>query len=245
MARWIAEKTGREQVRPQRGHEYLRRVGMSPQRPCPRHTKADPATQEAFKKNLAAEVAAIQAAHPTASVELWATDEHRHPPAGTRLLPLIRRVWAPIGQRPIAPVQQRYQWLYVCGFVRPTTGETEWWLLPTVTATVFGQMLAAFAQDGGAGPTKRLALVLDGAGWHTGKEVQVPDGIHLLVQPSYSPELQPAEHLWPLTNEPLATVRFPDLATLEEVQAQRCLTLQQQPERIRQHTLFHWWPTGA
>jgi hypothetical protein len=97
----------------------------------------------------------------------------------------------PIGQRPIAPVQQRYQWLYVCGFVRPTTGETEWWLLPTVTATVFGQMLAAFAQDVGAGPTKRLALVLDGAGWHTGKEVQVPDGIHLLVQPSYSPNSSP------------------------------------------------------
>jgi len=50
VARWIAEKTGREQVRPQRGHDYLRRVGMSPQRPRPRHTKADPAAQEAFKK---------------------------------------------------------------------------------------------------------------------------------------------------------------------------------------------------
>ena len=50
VARWIAEKTGREQVRPQRGHDYLRRLGMSPQRPRPRHTDADPAAQEAFKK---------------------------------------------------------------------------------------------------------------------------------------------------------------------------------------------------
>jgi len=43
----------------------------------------------------------IQAAHPGAEVQLWATDEHR-----IGLLPLIGRVWAPVGKRPIAPVQQ-------------------------------------------------------------------------------------------------------------------------------------------
>jgi transposase len=142
-------------------------------------------------------------------------------------------------------VQQRYEWLYLCGFVRPTTGETEWWLLSTVTAPLFGQMLAAFARDVGAGPHKRIALVLDAAGWHTGDEVQVPEGIHLVFLPSYSPELHPAEHLWPLTNEPLANIRFESLADLEAVQAERCLVLQQQPDLIRQHTLFHWWPTNA
>jgi transposase len=161
------------------------------------------------------------------------------------LLPLIRKVWAPIGKRPIAPVQQRYEWLYVCGFVRPSTGRTEWWLLSSVTAALFAQILAAFARDVGAGPTKRIALVLDGAGWHTGEEVQVPEGIHLVLLPSYSPELQPAEHLWPLINEPLANRRFESVAALEAVQADRCLALQQQPDRIRQHTLFHWWPTDA
>ena len=161
------------------------------------------------------------------------------------MLPLIRKVWAPIGKRPIAPVQQRYEWLYLCGFVRPSTGQTEWWLLPTVTAALFGQMLSAFARDMGAGPTKRIALVLDGAGWHTGEAVQVPAGIHLVFLPSYSPELQPAEHLWPLTNEPLANRRFESLDALETVQAERCLVLQQQPDLIRQHTHFHWWPTDA
>jgi transposase len=50
VARWIAAKTGRDVVAPQRGHDYLRRIGMSPQRPRPRHTEADPAAQEAFKK---------------------------------------------------------------------------------------------------------------------------------------------------------------------------------------------------
>jgi transposase len=50
VARWIAARTGREHVAPQRGHDYLRRVGLSPQRPRPRHTDADPVAQEAFKK---------------------------------------------------------------------------------------------------------------------------------------------------------------------------------------------------
>jgi hypothetical protein len=142
-------------------------------------------------------------------------------------------------------VQQRYEWLYLCGFVRPATGETEWWLLSAISAALFGQMLAAFARDVGAGPSKRIIVVLDGAGWHTGEEVVVPEGIHLVFLPSYSPELQPAEHLWPLTNEPLANQRFESLAALEAVQAERCRVLQQQPELVRQHTLFQWWPTTA
>jgi transposase len=50
VARWIAAKTGRDSVAPQRGHDYLKRVGMSPQRPRPRHTDADPVAQETFKK---------------------------------------------------------------------------------------------------------------------------------------------------------------------------------------------------
>jgi transposase len=50
VARWIAEHTGRDHVAPQRGHDYLKRLGLSPQRPRPRHTDANPAAQDAFKK---------------------------------------------------------------------------------------------------------------------------------------------------------------------------------------------------
>ena len=191
-------------------------------------------------RNLADEVAALQAAYPTAEVQLWTTDEHR-----IGLRPLVRRVWARKGKRPIAPVQQRYEWLYVYRFVRPTTGQTVWWLLSTVTAVLFAQVLASFAREVEAGSTKRILLVLDGVGWHTGEAVQVRDGNHLLFLPAYAPELQPAEHLWPLTNEPLANRCFATMEALEAVQAEHCLALQQQPERIRQHTCFRWWPTHA
>jgi hypothetical protein len=50
---------------------------------------------------------------------------------------------------------------------------------------------------------------------------------------------------WLLTNELLANRRFESLTEPEAVQAERCLALQQQPDRIRQHACFHWWPTDA
>src|SRR5260370_39222401 len=80
------------------------------------------------------------------------------------------------------------------------------------------------------------------AGWHTSKALVVPEGIHLLFLPPYSPELQPCERLWPLTNEALANHSFRTLDDLEAAQIQRCVVLQNQPEVIRSHTHFHWWP---
>lgn len=50
IARWIEKKTGREKVHDQRGWDYLMRLGFTAQSPRPRHEKADPALQEAFKK---------------------------------------------------------------------------------------------------------------------------------------------------------------------------------------------------
>jgi hypothetical protein len=50
--------------------------------------------------------------------------------------------------------------------------------------------LNEFAKEVGAGKDKRVLLVVvDQAGWHTGKEVEVPEGIHLEFLPAGSPEL--------------------------------------------------------
>ena len=51
VADWIAKKTGREKVWPQRGWDYLKKCRYSPQRPRPHHVKADPQAQQEFKKN--------------------------------------------------------------------------------------------------------------------------------------------------------------------------------------------------
>lgn len=49
VAAWMSQRLGRP-VSEQRGWEWMRRLGFTPQRPRPRETRADPVAQEAFKK---------------------------------------------------------------------------------------------------------------------------------------------------------------------------------------------------
>ena len=179
----------------------------------------------------------MKTAHPTATVTLWAEDEHR-----LGLLPVIRRVWAPKGQRPTARVERHYEWLYVYGVVRPATGQSWWCLLPRVNADAFAVALAAFARDERIDAAHRAVLVVDQAGWHIAHDLIVPDGIDLVLLPAYSPELQPAERLWTLVDEPVANRAFPDLDALEDVLVDRCRALEADPQRLKAHTHFHWWP---
>lgn len=67
---------------------------------------------------------------------------------------------------------------------------------------------------------------MDQAGWHKSRDLVLPEGLHGLFLPAHSPELQPAERLWPLSNEPLANRVVTSLDELEQVQAERCRWLQ-------------------
>jgi transposase len=130
----------------------------------------------------------------------------------------------------------------VVGFAHPASGRTVFHLASTVSIALFEVELADFARAVGAGPTKQIVLVLDRAGWHITHHLRVPEHVHLLFLPPYSPELQPAEHLWPLTNTALANRHFLSIDALEDAQAERCLALQARPDLIRSTTLFRWWP---
>ncbi|HEV2131539.1 MAG TPA: IS630 family transposase, partial [Longimicrobiaceae bacterium] len=175
--------------------------------------------------------------HPRAKVELWANDEHR-----VGLIPIVRVVWVPKGERPQALVRPRYQWRYVVAFVHPESGETSFWLVPALNAVIFSALLHAFAEEHGLGERKRILLVVDQAGWHGAEAVEVPEGLTLIFLPPYSPELQPAEHLWELIDEPVANRALASLTELEAVLGRRCRLLGEQRERIRSTSFFHWWP---
>lgn len=107
---------------------------------------------------------------------------------------------------------------------------------------MFNRVLKDFADHFKLGQNKRVILPLDQAGWHTTEKLQVPQGIHLIHLPPYSPELQPAERLWPLVNEPLVNQAFDSIKEVEELVYQRCQQLLQQQELIRGLTSYHWLP---
>jgi hypothetical protein len=170
-------------------------------------------------------------------VARWAAEAQR-----LGLQPILRRVWATRGQRPVVLVRPRDQGTSLAGCVRPTSGQTCWLLLPTVTVAAVSRALAEFAQHVGAGPDRHILLVRDQASWQLRRKVAIPAGLHGAPVPPDRPALQPAERLWPGSDTPLANRVVPDLAAREAVQVARCQQLRTQPERIRAPTCFHCWP---
>jgi transposase len=109
-------------------------------------------------------------------------------------------------------------------------------LATSVNLELFAVELEAFAYAVGAGPTKQIVLVLDRAGWHASGKLRVPEHVHLLFLPAFSSDLQPAEHLWPLTNTALVNRHLATIKELEETQLARCAALQRRLDLIRSTT---------
>ena len=106
----------------------------------------------------------------------------------------LTRCWAPTGARPTAVKQTECEWIYLFGAVNPLTGASSALLAPTVSTDYMNHHLRFISEQ--AGPDVHIIVVLDQAGWHVAKGLQVPDNITLLYLPAYSPELNPVERLW-------------------------------------------------
>ena len=123
-------------------------------------------------------------------------------------------------------------------FVQPISGETFWSISNGISKPFLAALLALFAREAGAGRDRIIGL--NNAGWHTAPNLAVPDGLRLVYLPRYSPELQPAEHLWPILDEPLANRSFETLTDLERAVTERYRVLN--GDQLKPGTTFHWWP---
>jgi hypothetical protein len=146
---------------------------LSLARPSPHPYGVRPRRATSLEKKLNTELEALQQTYPEAAVELWCEDEHR-----VGLKPVLRRVYVPEGEVPIASVNWRFEWLWLYGFVEPQSGQTYWWILPYLNTELFTRVLADFAQVFEVGEQKRILLVLDQAGWHISQRLKIPEGIH-------------------------------------------------------------------
>jgi DDE superfamily endonuclease len=177
----------------------------------------------------------LRRAHPGKAVEVWAQDEARF-----GLKPIARRVWAPRGRRPRCCGRARYEWLYVYGFTRPATGQTFTAILPRVNAERMGEALAAFAAWADPSGGKVLVLLVDNAGWHTAKRLAVPANVVLHFLPPCTPELQPAEPLWPLVREAVANRSIGRIGRLRALLRARLAYLAGNPAAVQPVVGFRW-----
>jgi transposase len=121
-------------------------------------------------------------------------------------------------------------------------GHTLWYLSNGVSKEFFEALLETFAREAEAGLSRIILLGLDNAGWHGPANLKIPDGIRLIHLPPYSPELQPAETLWPVVDEPIVNKHIATIEELDAKIAQQCVALTEQPEQIQSRTNFRWWP---
>jgi hypothetical protein len=166
---------------------------------------------------------------------VWAGDEAR-----LGLRPIARRVWSLRGRRPRSGGRTRYDGLYVYGFARPRTGQTFCVLLPRVNAARMGGALAAFAAHADPTGEKVRVVLVDNAGWHVAKRLVVPPNVRLHFLPPCTPELQPAEPLWPLVRGAVANRSIGRLDRLRAILRVRLRYLARTPEVVQPVIGFRW-----
>jgi hypothetical protein len=154
------------------------------------------------------------------------------------LLGSPRRCWAPHGTRPVVAARLERKYLYAFSAVSPHDGVLDSLVLPWVSAQTMSLFLAEVAQRHAR---EFVLMVMDQAGWHLAGELVVPQNMRLLFLPAYSPELNPAEHLWEsLREDCFANHVFADLDAVEYALTEGLAALEADPARTRSMTGFNW-----
>lgn len=175
--------------------------------------------------------------HPGKRVEVWQQDEARIGQQGT-----LMRVWGETNSRPAAVRQTEYEWAYLFAAVNPLTGAGSALIAPTVNTHYMNRHLQFISPE--AGPDVHVVLVLDPAGWHVARALEVPENMTLLHLPPYSPELNGAERIWSfLRSHYLSNRVYRDYDELFE--AIKVAWNGLSPERLRTLTHVQWVERAA
>ena len=146
----------------------------------------------------------------------------------------LARLWARKGSRPRAPKDCRYAWTYIFGAVCPARATGSAIIMPYANTEAMSVHLAEIGRH--VSPGAHAILVLDGAGWHTSKDLVVPATL-----PPYSPELNPVENIWQyLRQNRLANRVFDSYETIFGVCCDAWNALIAIPERVASITSRQW-----
>lgn len=146
--------------------------------------------------------------------------------------------WAPPGVRPLVPCHMVREYTYAYAAVSPSDGVLDSLVLPVVNAHAMSLFLSEVSQRH---PNEFILMVMDKAGWHKAKDLKVPQNMRIIFLPPYSPELNPAEHLWEEIREKwFPNQVFNSLNGVESVLVDALDSLEQSPEKVASIAGFDW-----
>jgi len=215
-------------------YRLLQRHQWGKRKPRPTHPKADPDEQESFKATVGQQVQSlVEQRDPadTRPILMMAADEGRFGRTGE-----LSACWCPPGIRPTIARQQVRQYVYGFVAVAPDLGMMSCLVLPYANTMMMNLFLYQVSIEFAG---YFVILQVDRAAWHRAKQLQVPENIRLLPQPSYAPELMPVEHVWDDIREKHFDNRiFKSLDLVENTLCDALKELIEQPERLRSMTFF-------
>ena len=189
----------------------------------------------AASKKIPAQLAEIAAQEAQGKdIEIWFQDEAR---IGQKNK--ITRRWAKRGTRPGAPRDQRTRSAYIFGAICPRQGKGAALVLPRCNTQAMTLHLAEISKA--VKPRAHAVILLDQAGWHGAKALEVPDNITLLPLPPRSPELNPVENIWQFMRDNWLSNRV--FKSYEDILDHCCFAwnqLTQQPWKIMSIGMREW-----
>ena len=148
---------------------------------------------------------------------------------------MVRRVWGARGLKVVQSLQLRYEWKYLFLVVDFGRGKLEWaWMDSMKSETVVRAVLGMRRH------TQVRALVWDGASSHRSELVRSVVGVKTVVQPPYSPELNPTERVF---EEVRRWVEGRVYGSIEEKTAavdEYLRELESDPERVKSLVSWEW-----
>jgi hypothetical protein len=148
------------------------------------------------------------------------------------------RCWAPRGMRPNVPCQMVREYTYVYVAVSPHDGVMDSLVLPEVNAQAMSLFLGEVSSRHS---DEFILMVMDGAGWHKAKELKVPENMHLIFLPAYSPQLNPVEHVWENIRENwFRNEVFASIDAVENQLVKALSDLENHPAEVASLTGFSW-----
>ncbi len=150
----------------------------------------------------------------------------------------VRRCWAPRPIRPLCQAMLTHEYTYAYAAIEPITGTMDALILPQVNT----HCMQIFLNEVSARhPEQNIVMVLDGAGWHSGKSLIAPTNMRLLPLPPYAPELNPVEHIWDELREKCFHNKvFNSLNALEDDLAMALLAMENTPEVVKSIAAWSW-----
>lgn len=146
--------------------------------------------------------------------------------------------WAPKGMRPVVHKQMVREYTYAYAAVDPKEGEVDSLILPNMYATTMSVFLRELSRRH---PDCYILLVMDGAPCHRAGDLEIPENIRIAELPPYSPELNPAEHLWDeMREKDFKNAAFTSMEKVEQAMVRSLQTIERNMEGVKSLTGFPW-----